>query len=109
VVRALADLMNRDDAHGEVFNVGSTEEVSILDLAQRVREAAGSGSEIVFVPYDEAYEEGFEDMRRRLPDTGKLQRLLGWQPTRALSQILADVVDHERARSALDEELIHAR
>jgi UDP-glucose 4-epimerase len=109
VVSALADLMERDDAYGEVFNVGSTEEISILDLARRVREAAGSDSEIVLVPYDEAYEEGFEDMRRRLPDTGKLQRLLGWQPTRGLSDILADVVEHERTRSALDEELIHAR
>src|ERR687896_201804 len=109
VVSALADLMRRDDAYGEVFNVGSTEEISILDLARRVREAAGSDSEIVFVPYDEAYEEGFEDMRRRLPDTGKLQRLLGWQPTRRLSDVLADVVEHERARSALDNELIHAR
>jgi UDP-glucose 4-epimerase len=108
VVSALADLMHRDDAYGEVFNVGSTEEISIVDLAHRVREAAGSDSEIVFVPYDEAYEEGFEDMRRRLPDIGKLQRLLGWQPTRGLSQILADVVEHERARSALDAGLIQA-
>ena len=69
---------------------------------------AGSESEIVLVPYDEAYEEGFEDMRRRLPDTRKLQRLSGWRPTRELSQILVDVVEYERARSALDEELIQA-
>jgi UDP-glucose 4-epimerase len=108
VVVALAELMSRNDAYGEVFNVGSTEEISILDLARRVREAAGSESEIVFVPYEEAYEEGFEDMRRRLPDTGKLERLLGWQPTRGLSQILADVVESERARSTVDEELIQA-
>jgi UDP-glucose 4-epimerase len=108
VVIALADLMSRNDAYGEVFNVGSTEEISILDLARRVREAAGSESEIVFVPYDEAYEEGFEDMRRRLPDVGKLERLLGWHPTRGLSQILSDVVEYERARTALDEELIQA-
>jgi UDP-glucose 4-epimerase len=108
VVTALADLMSRNDAYGEVFNVGSTEEISILELAECVREAAGSDSEIVFVPYDEAYEEGFEDMRRRLPDIGKLQRLLGWQPTRGLSEILTDVIEHERARSTLDEGLIQA-
>jgi UDP-glucose 4-epimerase len=105
VVAALADLLNRNDAYGEVFNVGTTDEISILELARRVRDAAGSDSEIVFVPYDEAYEEGFEDIQRRLPDTGKLHRLLGWEPTRGLSDILADVVEHERARTALDEEL----
>jgi UDP-glucose 4-epimerase len=109
VVSALADLVQRDDAYGEVFNVGSTEEISILDLARRVREAAGSDSEIVLVPYEEAYEEGFEDMRRRLPDTAKIQALLGWHPTRGLLDILADVVEHERARSGVQEELLHVR
>jgi UDP-glucose 4-epimerase len=108
VVCALADLMDRDDARGEVFNVGSTEEISIVELARRVREAAGSESEIIFIPYDEAYEEGFEDMHRRVPDTGKVHRLLGWQPMRGLSQILADVVKHERAQTALDEGFIPA-
>jgi UDP-glucose 4-epimerase len=108
VVSALTDLMDRDDAHGEVFNVGSTEEVAIIDLARRVREATGSDSEIVLVPYDEAYEEGFEDMPRRLPDTGKLRRLLGWHPTHRLSRILDDVVEYERARSAFDAGLVSA-
>src|ERR687896_1859896 len=78
VVTALADLMDRDDARGEVFNIGSTNEISMVELARQVQEAAGSESEIVFVPYDEAYEEGFEDMHRRLPDTGKINRLLSW-------------------------------
>jgi UDP-glucose 4-epimerase len=108
VVTALADLMDRDDSRGEVFNVGSTDEISILQLAKRVREAAGSESEIVFVPYDEAYEEGFEDMHRRVPDTGKIHRVLGWQPTRGLTEILADVLNHERALTALDEEFTPA-
>ncbi|HEY1357626.1 MAG TPA: GDP-mannose 4,6-dehydratase [Thermoleophilaceae bacterium] len=105
VVRALVELMGRDDAYGDVFNIGSTEEVSILDLARRVREAAGSSSEIELVPYEQAYEEGFEDMQRRIPDIGKLDGLIGWQPTRDLSQILSDVVEHRRARSAVDEQL----
>jgi nucleoside-diphosphate-sugar epimerase len=101
VVRALVDLMDRDDAYGNVFNIGSTEEVSILTLARRMREATGSSSEIVLVPYDEAYEKGFEDMHRRVPDTEKLRRLTGWRPTRDLSEILADVVEHRRSRTAV--------
>ena len=96
VVTALADLMSREDAYGEVFNIGADEEVSILDLAHRVREAANSESEIVLVPYDEAYEEGFEDMARRVPDTAKIGRLLGWRPTKSLLEILADVVESRR-------------
>jgi UDP-glucose 4-epimerase len=105
VVRALPELMERDSARGEVFNVGSTEEVSILELAKRVRAATGVDSEIVLVPYDQAYEEGFEDMRRRVPDIAKVRELLGWEPTRALRQILADVIEHERSKSVLDEQV----
>jgi UDP-glucose 4-epimerase len=59
-----------------------------------VREACGSRSEIVYIPYDKAYEEGFEDMARRVPDISKIQRAIGWQPTLALPQILADIVKH---------------
>ncbi len=69
VVSALIGLMADERAHGEVFNVGSTEEVTMLELAGRVRDAAGSDSEIVTVPYEEAYGDGFEDMQRRIPDT----------------------------------------
>jgi nucleoside-diphosphate-sugar epimerase len=103
VVCALADLMSREEAVGEVFNVGSTEEISILELARRVREAAGSNSEITTVPYDEAYEEGFEDMRRRVPDTTKVSSLLGWRPTMSLSEILADVIESQRADPTLEQ------
>jgi UDP-glucose 4-epimerase len=92
VVRALADLMERDDLFGEVFNIGSTEEVTIMELAERVRSACGSDSRIVTIPYDEAYEEGFEDMLRRVPDTSKLERAIGWRRTRDLDGILADVI-----------------
>ena len=106
VVRALADLMEDETAHGEVFNIGSTEEISIADLARRVRDLAGSSSEIEFVPYDEAYEEGFEDMRRRVPDTRKIAEQLGWHPTRDLTSTLKDVIERQRGESAIDEELV---
>jgi UDP-glucose 4-epimerase len=92
VARALADLMERDDLFGEVFNIGSTEEVTIMELAERVKSACGSESEIVTIPYDEAYEEGFEDMLRRVPDTSKLEQAIGWRRTRDLDGILADVI-----------------
>jgi UDP-glucose 4-epimerase len=96
VARALVGLMSTDEAYGGVFNIGANEEVTILELAERVRRAAGSESEIVKVPYDEAYEEGFEDMQRRIPDTSRLNGLIGWSPTRSLDEILADVLDYHR-------------
>jgi UDP-glucose 4-epimerase len=96
VVRALADLMRRDDAYGEVFNIGSDEEISILDLARQVQRMTESKSEITIVPYEEAYEPGFEDMQRRIPDTSKIRSLLGWHPTKSLAEILSDVIDEHR-------------
>ena len=96
VVRALADLMEHDGVYGEVFNIGSQDEVEILALARRVKEATGSSSEIKLVPYDEAYEEGFEDMQRRIPDTTRIRERIGWEPTKSLDEILADVVDEHR-------------
>lgn len=95
VVRALAEFVKRDDLYGEVFNIGSSEEISILELAVRVREATHSESDIVRIPYHEAYGEGFEDMRRRVPDTSKIEQALGWHPTACLDDILADVIDHQ--------------
>jgi UDP-glucose 4-epimerase len=96
VVRALADLMRRDDAYGEVFNIGADEEISILDLARQVQRMTESKSEITIVPYEEAYEPGFEDMQRRVPDTSKIRSLLGWHPTKSLAEILSDVIDEHR-------------
>jgi len=96
VIRALCDLMATEDVYGQVFNVGSTEEISILELAHRVREATQSESEIEMVPYQDAYEPGFEDMPRRVPDLGKIEGALGWRPKRDLAGILADVVRSER-------------
>jgi UDP-glucose 4-epimerase len=101
VVRALVQLMDNDDAIGQVFNVGARGEVSILELAQQIIDQLGSTSEIVLVPYEEAYEVGFEDMQRRRPDTTKIEKLLGWAPTRDLAQIISDVVaDVESRRSS---------
>jgi UDP-glucose 4-epimerase len=94
VVRAVLGLMDHEGAIGEVFNVGSQQEISILELAKKVKAKTGSGSEIVFVPYDQAYEEGFEDMPRRIPDTSKLERLVGFRPTVSLDAILERVITH---------------
>ncbi len=96
-VQAFIDLMLREDAYGEVFNIGSDEEVSILELAERVRQRTESESEIMLVPYDEAYGTGFEDMARRVPALDKVGDRIGWSPTRDLDQILDDVIEHQRA------------
>jgi UDP-glucose 4-epimerase len=109
-VRAIIDLSTCPQAVGEVFNVGSTQEVSILELAQRVWAVVdavrggpsdGMGQEgahpIQLIPYDEAYEAGFEDMRRRVPDIAKIKRTIGWAPTNSLDDILADIVQHSLA------------
>lgn len=94
VVRALRDLMETDDNYGEVFNIGATEEISIGELAVRVKGACESDSEIVRIPYDEAYESGFEDMARRIPDTSKLKQAIDWKERHDLDDILGDVIAH---------------
>ena len=96
-IRALVGLAEHRDAVGEVYNVGSDEEVTILELAERIRKLVGSESRIVFIPYDEAYEEGFEDMMRRVPDTTKVRTLLGFRPAHTLDEILQSVIAHERS------------
>jgi UDP-glucose 4-epimerase len=98
VVGALAGLMGREEAVGGVYNIGSDEEVSIMELAGRVKELTGSRSEIVTVPYDEAYEEGFEDMPRRVPDITKVGALVGFRPTVSLDQILLSVIEYQSSR-----------
>lgn len=100
VVTALCDLMARDDVYGEIFNIGSTNETSIAGLARDVRVAAESESELAYVPYDEAYEPGFEDMPRRIPDTSKIEQAIDWRPTRDLQAILTDVIRSEREAEA---------
>ena len=97
-VEAVMRLIETPAAIGEVFNVGADEEITILELAERVRQAARSESEIVFVPYSEAYVEGFEDMHRRVPDVRKLERVIGFKPMTPLSKIIDDVVADQRSR-----------
>jgi UDP-glucose 4-epimerase len=100
VVRALVGLMQLGEpAYGEVFNIGSQEELSMLSLAHRVLEMTGSESEVHLVPYDEAYEEGFEDMPRRYPDIAKIGGALNWSPTRTLDEILSDVIAFHQAEA----------
>jgi UDP-glucose 4-epimerase len=92
-VEALVRLAEIPEAVGEVFNVGNPEEeVTILELAERVKMLTGSKSEIVMVPYEKAYEEGFEDMFRRIPDVTKLHRLTGFAPKIGLNEILQRVI-----------------
>ena len=96
-VIGLLALWDDERAHGDVFNVGGVEEISIQELAARVLTLTGSDSPIVRVPYDQAYEPGFEDMQRRVPSTDKLRALTGWAPTHSLDDIIRDVVAHQRA------------
>jgi UDP-glucose 4-epimerase len=102
VVKALIELMALgEQAHGEVFNIGAQEEISMLSLADRVREMTGSDSPIHVIPYDEAYEAGFEDMPRRYPDIAKIESAIGWTPTRSLDEILTDVIEFHQAEAAV--------
>jgi UDP-glucose 4-epimerase len=98
VVDALVKLVQEPRAIGQVFNIGNPHEISILDLARRVRELTHSQSEIVLVPYDQAYEAGFEDMPRRVPDLTKLAALIGYRATVQLDETLARVIDYFQKR-----------
>jgi UDP-glucose 4-epimerase len=105
IVEGLLRLMDHPATPGQVFNLGTTEEVSITALARRIVELTGSSSEIVYVPYSEAYEEGFEDMPRRVPDTSKAERVIGFRARTSLDGILRAVIrDVEQRRGiAVDE------
>ncbi|MFN7916050.1 MAG: GDP-mannose 4,6-dehydratase [Vicinamibacterales bacterium] len=96
VVRALIALMSEPKAIGEVINIGNVEEVSILGLAERIKAMSSSTSSIKLIPYDEAYESGFEDMPRRLPDLTKIRKMIGYEPRHTLESILNDVIEYVR-------------
>jgi UDP-glucose 4-epimerase len=95
-VRALLLLIDSDEAAGRVFNVGSSHEVPIIELAAKVIERTGSESRVQLVPYEHAYGEGFEELGRRMPDTTELHRATGWTPTRSLDETIDDVIAYER-------------
>ena len=96
VVNAMKDLIVHPGAYGEVFNIGHSKDITIYELAILVKEMTGSRSQIRFVPYAEAYQEGFEDMPRRLPDISKLQRLIAYQPSLDLPDMLARIIPYHR-------------
>jgi UDP-glucose 4-epimerase len=98
-VRALVQLMETEEAVGDVFNIGNDEEIRILALAERIRARVGSSSEIVFVPYSVAYEDNFEDMPRRVPSTDKINRLIGWSPRIGLDPLLDSVIEYQQSLS----------
>jgi nucleoside-diphosphate-sugar epimerase len=100
-IRALAGLMEEPKTSGEILNIGSTERVTIEELARRVLELTGSSSEIAYVPYDKVYGQGIEDMLHRQPSIEKITAAIGWTPTRSLDEILADVIAHTRSAPAL--------
>jgi UDP-glucose 4-epimerase len=102
-IRGLTGLMDASGVSGEIFNVGSTERVTINELAQRVLEQTGSHSKVVAVPYDEVYGQGIEDMLHREPSIDKISGAVGWEPTVTLDGILADVIRHIRAEPVLVE------
>ena len=103
VVGALVTLMDHPGAVGQIFNVGNTEEVTILDLARRVIALTGSSSTIRMVPYEVAYEAGFEDMARRIPDLSKIKGLIGYAPTVGLDEIITRIANHFREAAVAEE------
>jgi UDP-glucose 4-epimerase len=99
-IGALMGLIQHPKAVGEVYNIGSDTEVTITELAERIKLLTGSRSRIVYVPYNEAYEEGFEDMMRRVPDTTKIRNLIGYEPKIELDQILESVIAFQESKLA---------
>jgi UDP-glucose 4-epimerase len=96
-IRALKGLLEERSISGQIYNVGSTERVSINELAARVKAATGSGSKVTYLPFSQAYGQGIEDTLHREPAIDKIREAIGWQPTRTLDEILADVIEHARA------------
>ena len=95
-IRGLMGLMDERETAGEIFNVGSTERITIRELAEKIIELTGSTSELVGVPYDQVYGQGIEDMLHRAPSIEKIRAAIGWEPTRDLEQILQDVLEYVR-------------
>ncbi|MCE7947766.1 MAG: NAD-dependent epimerase/dehydratase family protein [Chloroflexi bacterium CFX4] len=102
VVQAIIGLGEAPNVDGEVFNIGASEEVSIYQLAERIKARTGSTSEIQLIPYDQAYEAGFEDMRRRVPDIAKIRACIGWQPSTPLDTTIDQIIAYQKPRLSDD-------
>ena len=100
VVEALPKLLKLPSARGQIYNLGNDEEVTILELAERVKRITGNKAEIEFVPYEQAYVQGFDDMRRRVPDLTKVAQAIGYRPQKKLDNILQDVVAYLKGQKA---------
>ncbi len=98
VVQAIVGLLGRASVSGQIYNIGSSQEVTIRELAEEIVDRADSSSPIHYVPYDQAYATGFEDLRRRVPDISKIEAEIGWKPTHLLPNILDDMMEFERDR-----------
>jgi UDP-glucose 4-epimerase len=109
VVRALIGLMNSEESIGEIYNVGNRDEISIMELAHLIKNIAQSNSRIITVPYDAAYEEGFEDMRRRIPNINKIGRYIGWKPTINLEEMLHLIIQDFLGRKTEMDEILSDR
>lgn len=96
VVKGIIELSHHPEAVGEIFNIGSTEEITIEELAKLIKKLTKSSSEIVCIPYDDAYEEGFEDMKKRVPDISKIERLIGYKPSLKIEGIIKTVLEYYR-------------
>ena len=94
MVDAIVNLSQHSGAVGEIFNVGNDQPISILELAEKIKAMTHSSSELRFVPYDQAYEAGFEDMAIRVPDLSKIKTLVGYQPKVKLDEILKNVIEY---------------
>jgi UDP-glucose 4-epimerase len=104
-VHALSLLMDTDEAIGEPFNIGTDVEVSIIELAGKVIERVGSGSRIMLVPYEDAYEDGFEELGRRQPDTSKLERMTGWGASRTIDEAIDDTIAFEQSAALVTDQV----
>jgi UDP-glucose 4-epimerase len=101
VVQAIIGPADTPQANGKLFNIGTNEEITIWELAERVKQRTGSTSEIITIPYKQAYEAGFEDKMRRIPDVGKLNRFIGWSPTTSFNDPTDQIIVYQRSRLAL--------
>jgi len=95
-IKAIIALMDTKDAVGQIFNVGSTQEIQIRELAEKIIKMAGSSSTIEYIPYEHAYGQGFEDMKRRVPDISKIKNYIGWEPEVDLDELLSIIIEYEK-------------